>query len=298
MRISPVQKIALASAVIYTLYRLFKPGLAVAKTNHSLLWQINKTGVGRPSYLFGTMHLMCAQDAVLSRGVLAVLKKVKEVYVEVAMDEHGSLSPEALPLFMKDDKTLADLIEPEAYNMVRAFFSEGRSPFLFEIMERQFPMLLTSSLYELFLTCDQKNGMDIRLVEEAHRLRKKVNGLETLDFQLAIFSMIPYTEQAADLVRTIEHIDQFRQSINEMTSVYREQNIQKLEVLTRQEESGMSSHLNILLHDRNLTWVETIEQVAKGQSTLFAFGAGHLGGPKGVLALLQQKGFRVTPLVN
>jgi len=33
---------------------------------HTLLWRISGKGTAHPSYLFGTMHILCAGDAQLS----------------------------------------------------------------------------------------------------------------------------------------------------------------------------------------------------------------------------------------
>lgn len=34
--------------------------------NNTLLWKISGNGLDKPSYLFGTIHLICAEDAILS----------------------------------------------------------------------------------------------------------------------------------------------------------------------------------------------------------------------------------------
>ncbi len=37
-----------------------------AKSSNTLLWQISGKGLKEPSYLYGTMHIVCAEDAKLS----------------------------------------------------------------------------------------------------------------------------------------------------------------------------------------------------------------------------------------
>jgi uncharacterized protein YbaP (TraB family) len=48
-----------------------------------------------------------------------------------------------------------------------------------------------------------------------------------------------------------------------------------------------------MLDKRNQKWIPMIEKIVKEKPTFFAVGAGHLGGAKGVLNLLQQKGYKI-----
>ena len=83
-----------------------------------------------------------------------------------------------------------------------------------------------------------------------------------------------------------------------MMAVYKSQDLEKLQELTMHDESGVSGHLDLLLYTRNRNWVQQIEAIMQEKSTLFAVGAGHLGGENGVLDLLRKKGFNLRPIVN
>ncbi len=50
-----------------------------------------------------------------------------------------------------------------------------------------------------------------------------------------------------------------------------------------------------LISDRNRAWVPVIEKAAAGGPVLVAFGALHLSGKAGVLELLAEDGWKVTP---
>ena len=51
-----------------------------------------------------------------------------------------------------------------------------------------------------------------------------------------------------------------------------------------------------MLDKRNSSWIPIIEKAARTKPTFFAFGAGHLGGPNGVINLLRQRGYTVRAL--
>ena len=46
---------------------------ANSKKYPSLFWEITGNGLSRPSYLFGTMHILCASDASLSDSLKAAI---------------------------------------------------------------------------------------------------------------------------------------------------------------------------------------------------------------------------------
>ena len=100
------------------------------------------------------------------------------------------------------------------------------------------------------------------------------------------------------MARTIDSIDKYKASLDELVKVYKKQDIQKLHDLSTKEYSGTGGYLDLLLYDRNRRWVEQFEKISKENSTLYAVGVGHLGGDKGVINLLKQKGFTIRPIVN
>lgn len=288
-----------ALLIIWFLFRRRqKPTLFIAADGRSLLWQITGNGLVKPSYIFGTMHLMCAEDALVSPSLTTVVKQVKQVYFEVDMDHAGTLLGGVVDFNMKQDGQLKDFLTGEEYEQVKMFFKEHQPMLPFELLERQHPLILSSGLYEFFLPCQEKNGAEVKIAELAHKLGKPTGGLESLAFQQHIFDSIPYDQQAKDLVKTINNVDHFKQSMHDMLAVYKSQDLEKLQQLTMQDESGVSSHLDMLLYNRNNNWVTSMQSIMKEKSTLFAVGAGHLGSENGVLDLLRKSGFEVAPIVN
>lgn len=264
----------------------------------SLLWEITGNGLSTPSYFFGTMHLMCAEDAVLSPNLQLVLKKVDQVYFEVDLDNAGELLSGVFDINMKNSQRLSDLLTGEEYERVRNFYQKYQPQIPFGMIERQHPLMISSGLYELLLPCEQKNGMELRLVDAAFKLKKETKGLETIQFQAAIFDSISYEQQAKELVKTIDSIGAFRKTMMKMVDLYRRQDVEQLYQVTTEEDSSMSPHLDLLLYSRNRNWVAQFDTIANRQSTLFAVGAGHLGGPQGVLELLRKRNYNLRPIEN
>lgn len=269
-----------------------------SENNSSLLWEISGNSLPQPSYFLGTMHLMCADDAVLSKNTLSIIKRVSEIYLEVDMDNISELLNGTVQLTMKDEQALNNLLSPDDYTKVKSFFDEHQPQLTFTMIERQQPLMIAASLYEIFLSCDQKNGIDVKVMEQAAKYKKETRGLETMAFQTSILDSIPYDEQAKELVKIIDDVDQYKRSMQEMVAAYIKQDVEMLHDLSSSEQAGTAKHLNLLLYDRNKRWVEKFEELSKRKSILYAVGAGHLGGQKGVIKLLQQKGYTVRALKN
>ena len=269
-----------------------------APNGKSLLWEITGNGLKKPSYFLGTMHLMCAEDAVLSNNVNKLIRQVDTVYLEMDMDNASELLGGMLDMATKNNRTLRDILSEEDYNKVRTFFEKFQSKLPFEVLEKQPPLMISSTLYELLLPCEQKNGVELKIIDEAYKQKKETKGLETFAFQSSIFDSIPYEVQAKDLVNTIDSLDKYQKDLEHMIAVYKTQDIDKLYELSVNDGSSTSGYMDLLLYKRNRNWVEQFPSIANNSSTLFAVGAGHLGGDKGVINLLRQKGYAVRAIAN
>ena len=52
---------------------------------------------------------------------------------------------------------------------------------------------------------------------------------------------------------------------------------------------AMKDQTDILLDKRNMNWVKQMNEILPKQNIFIAVGAGHLGGPKGLIELLKKK---------
>jgi uncharacterized protein YbaP (TraB family) len=277
-----------------------KQGRAVG-TNHldnTLLWKISGNGLTHPSYLYGTMHILCAEDATLSDSLKKVIKDSKEIYFELDMDNFAELMGAMKFLRMNDGKKLSELLSKEEYGRVENYFKANKSPLPFAMMNRFKPYFISSLIGEQMMACPQKNGMEELIMRESKQYQKEIKGLETTEFQASIFDSIPYEKQAKDLVSYIDSIDNYKQVTMEMVDVYRQQDLERMDSLMHKSDPGMDEYMDLLLYSRNRHWVAKMPEIMKQQTILFAVGAGHLPGEQGVISLLRKNGYKVTPMKN
>ena len=268
-----------------------------AANNNTLLWEISGNGLKQPSYFFGTMHILCADDAKISPNFQKVIDKAGQVYFEIDMDDLAQMFGAMGAMSMTGNKKLKDLYSEADYEKIKTWFTEhGQMPFA--MMESFKPMLLSPMVSENAMACPQKDGMELRIMELATKKKLEIKGLETMAFQAGILDSIPYEEQAKELLESIDSVGQQKIMMAKLVAEYKAQNMESIDELTKSEEGGMDKYLDLMLYDRNRNWVKQFDAIAKEKSTLFAVGAGHLPGENGVLNLLKKKGYTLTPLVN
>lgn len=286
---------------LMSLLSIYGIGQKPADSTHTLLWKISGNGLDKPSYLFGTIHMLCKEDAVLSKNLKEAIRQSDDVYFEVDLDNMMELLSVAGKMKMKGDTTLRDLLTAEEYGRVKSFFESKNSLLPFSLLETYKPILAASLLEQNNSVCDATAMMEQVIMEEARRQKKKIKGLETMGYQASVLDQIPYKLQAEQLLRYIDDAGKKEaedSEFSQMMQAYKEQNLDKLEVMINTSDPAISNYTDILLNQRNHNWVEKLKQIMPGHSLLIAVGAGHLPGKEGVINLLRLAGYKVTPMDN
>ena len=269
-------------------------------SNNTLLWRITGKNLSRPSYLFGTMHMLCADDIELSDSMKQAIHNADKVYLELDMDNLFEMVGAMTHMSMRNDTTLADLLTDTEYKKVKNYFSEHTSIIPFSMLETYKPLLLESMIMEQSEDCDHVVSMEELIMKEAKANDKDIKGLETMNFQLSIFDSIPYKYQAQELLESVENAGKKDddKKMEELTNAYRNQQLDKLDELTKKEDAGLERFTNLLLYNRNANWAAKLDGLLPKYSLVIAVGAGHLPGEKGVINLLRKAGYNVEPVKN
>ena len=269
-------------------------------SNNTLLWKISGKNLSRPSYLFGTMHMICADDIVISDSLKSAIKNSDKVYLELDMDDMFQMLGALSHMSMKNDTTLADLLSPEEYKKVKAYFEEHSGLIPFSMLEKYKPLLIESMILEQTFKCDNMIIMEQLVMEQASAHKKDIEGLETMDYQLGIFDRIPYQLQARQLLKMVESSAGSKEEgeIKELTDAYRSQLLDKMDELTKKEDMGIQNFTDMLLYNRNENWAKKLEGLMAKNALVIAVGAGHLPGERGVINLLRKAGYIVEPVRN
>ncbi len=271
------------------------------KGDKSLLWKISGNGLEKPSYLFGTIHMLCKEDANLGDNMIKAIKNADAVYLELDMDNLFDMLSVMNKMNMQNDTTLADLLTEDEYQKVKKLFTEKSSLLPFSMVEKYKPLLASAMLMESTMVCDEQVAMEQLIMEEAKKHGKSIEGMETTAYQMSIFDSIPYKVQAQELVKMVSEEGKEadgEKELKDMMDAYKEQDLNKLGEMISKSDAGMMQYEDILLNNRNYNWMEKLKKLMPGKSLVVAVGAGHLPGDKGVINLLRKAGFTVTPIAN
>lgn len=259
----------------------------------SLLWQVSGKGISSPSYLFGTFHIMCKDDFKMSETLKSKIKNSRQFFGELKMDDPQLQMQMAMSMIMKD-KTIESMMTPDDFKkMSDAFQKVTNMPFT--IFNRMKPFMSESLVTINLIECDNKVQPETEFMNLAKRANIPVLGLETVEDELAAIDKTPLDSQVHALKETLLNLDSSRIEMAKIISLYKKGNVDSLYGYVNKSAKN-DRFENDLLITRNKNWLPVIEKAIKEKPSFFAVGAGHLGGPKGVLALLRKRGYKVTPV--
>ena len=68
---------------------VFSMKASAQSSGSSLLWEISGNGLTKPSYLYGTFHMLCANDYTISEVIKQKLLGTRKLYLEVDITKPG-----------------------------------------------------------------------------------------------------------------------------------------------------------------------------------------------------------------
>ncbi|MFA0961241.1 TraB/GumN family protein [Roseivirga sp. BDSF3-8] len=267
---------------------------AETNTEPSLLYKISGNGLERPSYLYGTIHIICPADFTLAPYVEQAVKETSLTVLELDMDDPD------LQTQMQQS-----MINPGLMNFTENMDEESRTK-LDQILKKQYgagvqqlgimkPFVIQNMLLLKYLPCAAPESYEGRFIELSQQQEQEIIGLETVAYQFSVFDSIPQEEQIAWIEDMINDSASTANEFSRMVEAYKAKDVERLLEISIESEQFLN-YADLLLYQRNQNWIPRIEQIVKEQSAFIAVGAGHLGGQKGVISLLQDKGYTVEPV--
>ena len=301
------QKIVLGAAMLLTsltVHAQKKVAKSATKTRtvatdasaNSLLWEVSGKGLSTPSYVFGTIHMICPADMHMAESVKQAVSKSRQVVMEMDMDDPTMAQQAQAGMMMQGGQNLQQLLSPADYTRLGTYL-QAKANLPIDKVGTIKPFLLGSMLMPAVLGCTPAS-YEMAFVEMAKEQKKEVLGLETMQDQLGVFDKIPYAEQSKMLTDMVNKETEMQQEMQQLLSLYKAQKVEALHEMSTKSVFGFTKYNDLLLDARNQRWIAGMEKMASAQPTFFAVGAAHLGGPKGVLALLRAQGYQVRPVVQ
>ena len=270
---------------------IVQPGVA-QDTPKTLLWKVEGNDIN-PSYVFGTIHLLPESEFELKKKVENAFMEMNKLVLELDMDDPTLPGQMVQHVVMADGVTLDGLFSEEDYALLdrelKAIMGVGVQPF-----NTYKPFMLAAFLISSYIG-EQPASYEMALLSMANNQGMEVEGLETVKEQIALFDSTSYEDQAADIVEMLHDREKIETLYRDLVDMYKAEDLDKMFGMM-DEYFDDARQMDILLTERNKRWIPMMEAKAQKEPIFFAVGAGHLGGPNGVIELLKQAGYTVTPV--
>ncbi|CAA9379678.1 MAG: hypothetical protein AVDCRST_MAG64-539, partial [uncultured Phycisphaerae bacterium] len=206
----------------------------------------------------------------------------------------------------QDGSTMADHVSPDTLKALRAYGNKGGLPP--EALERMRPWLaaITIAMTEMQKLGFQPTlGIDHHFLTKAHAAKKAVVELETAESQLELLSGFGEELEEKFLLQTLVGLDDLDDLLTKGAAAWKAGDVKTLkeELMDKPlRDAPETKPVMVKLFDeRNEKMAEKVEELLKGDEQHFVIvGAGHLVGDKGLVKLLEDRGYtveqvRVTP---
>jgi uncharacterized protein YbaP (TraB family) len=264
---------------------------------NGLLYKISGKGLAKPSYLFGTIHIICPNDVFGMDKLSAYFDQTERLYLELDMDNPEVMGKLVNSMNMPEGKTLKDYLTEEKYAKVDEMFRNILGvPVGMLGKFNPFGLSVAISTSPKSIGCAAPDSYELKLLSLAAAAQKPVEGLETVEEQIAAINKTPIEKQAEDLYKMSLDPQKSMNQFKDLLATYKMQDSEKLVEMILTQSSNDEQFRMTLLDERNKNWIPKIEKIIAEKPTFIAVGGGHLGGRTGVVNLLREQGYKVTAI--
>jgi uncharacterized protein YbaP (TraB family) len=263
------------------------------------MWRVD--GRTNTIYLLGSIHLLRAEDHPLPSVIGSAYDEAEVLVMELDMDDlDPAQTQQAFNAagVMRDGTTLRDLMGDELY--ARAEAAAARIDVPLEMLAQSEPWLaaMTVELMMLYRIGFQPSlGVEMTMLHRATADGKPIEGLETVEEQLAFLDGLSLPAQREMLLRTLEESARIGEMVDELIEAWRHGDADTL-AASLLDSLGTQAELHeALVTGRNRRWAQEIRGwLDDEQDYLVVVGALHLVGEDSVPALLAGQGIGIHQL--
>lgn len=276
-------------------------GAAVAhESGHAVtLWRV--AGEANSIYLLGSVHLLREQDHPLPKVVDDAYADAEVLVMELDMDDLDPAYTQAAfnkAGVMTDGTTLRDLMGEELYAQAEEAAAVIDIPL--DMLAQSEPWLAAITVELMMLYRSGFNpslGVEMTMTMRAAADNKPIEGLETVDEQLAFLDGLPLEAQREMLLQTLVESATLSESIDDVIDAWHTGDTAALErdlLSTIEEQPELNE---ALITNRNRRWADEIATwLDDDRDYLVVVGALHLVGDEGVPSLLADRGIGIHQL--
>jgi uncharacterized protein YbaP (TraB family) len=260
------------------------------KNENSVLWEVSGNGLAKPSYLFGTIHMICGKDFVMKPKATEAFSKTSKLALEVNMSDIEELKIVQQAAMGKEP--LSKTLSPKQIALLEDVLKNNGGLTLAQVDSYTLETVM-SLLFMKSFGCADLKFYEMEFLSKAKEVKKPIVGLEKATEQLEFLSK-SFTDD--ELLAYLQKINS--NMADAMIKDYTNEDINSLYAMTTDKELMSASAKKTLLDTRNVNWLKIMPEMMRKESVFFAVGAAHLAGETGVINLLKKAGYTVKPIMN
>jgi uncharacterized protein YbaP (TraB family) len=236
---------------------------------HSILWKISGNGLEKPSYLFGTIHLICNEDYFFNPIMKRTFDECEKLILEINLNDPKTITEYQQGMMLPKGKELKDFfLNVEEYQK----FSEKlkkQTDIDVALFANLKPLILLSLIAQKSFECENTSSYEMNLLELAKERTIAIEGLETSISQMKVFDDMKDDEIKRILMEGIDDMEKDNMLQQRMIEAYKDQNIDRLyELILSSKE--FQNQQDALINQRNKNWVEKLPLIMKEKSCFIA----------------------------
>ena len=258
----------------------------------AFFWRIEKAGVDS-SYLFGTIHVSDERVLQQANRVLPFLVTADSFVMELDPDPAG-IAVFQEKMFFNENHSLQQLIADDLFQAT--VFILERYHYDADTVARMKPW---AAYLTMNYPADNPMFLDKYLMLEARSHKLEIHGLETAEEQLALFNVLGLEDQIQLLLDSVCHFEKLEQDFARLIEYYLEHSpalLYEYSMSAAPNEPLYQNLLDDILTKRNILMAKRLNRFFKRGNIFAAVGALHLPGENGLIKLLRQQGYTVTPM--
>ena len=267
-----------------------------------IFWKVSGKGLAKPSYLFGTHHLIEKDQLKDFDKVLNYAGQADVVVGEMDMTDMVAMQNKMMQAAVMSGTTIKELLNAEDYALVDAEFKQLIGAGLGQLGILKPMMLQTMYASLIYLKSQnltkQPEGVDMLFQKKAKENNKAVIGLETIEQQTAIlFDFLPLKRQADLLVKSVKEKQKGIEMFKRLNAAYLIGDLKKISDIDAEDDDLTAEERKPLYENRNDAWMKQLPALFAKQSCFVAVGCMHLIGDSGLVAQLKKAGYTVEAVV-
>lgn len=260
------------------------------KLENSLLWEVSGNGLSKPSYLYGTIHMICGGDYFLSEKTKKAFGASDKLVLEINFNDPKEMTD--MQQMAMGKEPLSKRLTPEQLSKLDAILKKSAGMTIQQV--DAFSLVTVMSLISMkTFGCNDLKFYEMDFIESAKKRNEQVGGLETVKSQ---FKSLEDAYSDSEMIEMLEESD--AEQTKELVTDYKQENLEGLYKKITAENVMNAKARKYMLDERNINWAKALPEMMSKESLFVAVGSAHLAGDLGVINLLKKAGYTVKPVMN